>query len=154
VSPELQSAGLWGLVAITIDAGFYASPPTFTLEFTARKEQLKYFVVANQYNDSEFGLLNVVDRGETGRAVVLFDKVLPSLFSSTDVSPALLGDASRVVMFRSQLPVARNERGFRNIQLKRNGDEESVLVSHLPQPSGDRPLAHFIIHLSKPDPKT
>ncbi len=152
VSPELRSTSLWGLVAIKIDAGFYAAPPTFTLDFTARQEQLQYFVVANQYSEADFGKLNVVDNGEKGRTKVDFDRVLPASFSSKDIAPELLGDASRVVMFRSQLPVARNEHGFRNIQLKRNGDEDSVLVSHLPQPSADRPQARFIIHLSKPDP--
>ncbi len=150
VSAKLRSAGLWGLIAITVDAGFYAAPPALTLDFTARQEQLKYFVVAKNFTQLEFDQLNVTDNGfnEEGRPQLNFDKVPPNLFSATDISPALLGDGdSRIVMFRSLAAVARNERGFRKIQLNRNGD---VLVSHLPQPSADKPQAHFIIHLSKP----
>ncbi len=159
VSAELRSAGVWGILAVKIDAGFYvgpvapATPVEFFLDFSARKEQLKYFVVANRFSETEFDQLSVSDNGfqEEQRDKVTFDKVPSAAFSEENgdiFPPSLLGDgASRVVMFRSQLPVARRERGLRKIQLNRNGD---ILVEHLPQPGADRSKSHHIVHLSKP----
>ena len=150
VSTELRSAGVWGILAIKVDAGFYATPPALCLNFSARQEQLKYFVVASNFTSTEFDQLDVSDKGsiEENRDTLIFEKVPPAMFSDSDISPSLLGDGShRVVMFRSQLPVARRERGLRKIQLNRNGD---ILVEHLPQPGADRSQAHLIVHLSKP----
>lgn len=152
VSTELRNAGAWGLLAIEIDAGFYAAPPEFTLEFSARQEQLKYFVVAKNFTPFEFDQLNVTDSGfNDGDPLQLkFDKVLPGSFTPTDISPALLGGADKkVVMFRSQAAVVRGEQGRRKIQLTRNGE---IQISHLPQPAADRAQSHFIIHLAKPNP--
>jgi hypothetical protein len=151
VSTELRSAGVWGIIAIKLDAGFYVNPPALSLEFSARQEQLKYFVVASNFTSTEFDQLEVSDNGfnDEGRARLTFQKVPPELFSDSEISPALLGDGSRrIVMFRSQVPVAWRKRGFRKIQLNRNGD---VLIEHLPQPGADRSQAHLIVHLAKPD---
>jgi hypothetical protein len=150
VSAELRSAGVWGLLAIKLHSAFYAAPPAFTLDFSPRQEQLKYFVVADNFTQPEFDQLDVTDNGfnEEGRPPLTFEKVLPVSFSATDISPALLSNGdSRLVMFRSQSPVARRERGFRKIQLSRNGE---ILIAHLPQPAADRAQAQFVIHLSKP----
>jgi hypothetical protein len=51
------------------------------------------------------------------------------------------------LLFRSQAPVARRQRGRRKIQLNRNGE---VLIEHLPQPGAERATADLIVHLSKP----
>jgi hypothetical protein len=150
VSHELRGVGVWGIVSINIDHLFYIAPPVLSLEFVARQEPLKYFVVARNFTASEFDQLGVSDNGfnEENRAMLTFEKLLPADFTGSDISPSLLGDSTcRIVMFRSQLPVARRERGLRKIQLNRNGD---VLVEHLPQPGADRPQAHLIVHLSKP----
>lgn len=150
LSPELRHAGVWGILAVHVPASFAEAPAGFSLKFAARTEPLKYFVVARNFTQAEFDQLEVTDAGfgEAGRTSVMFQKVPPASFSESDLSPSLLGDdASRIVMFQSQAPVARRERGLRKIQLRRQGD---VLVEHLPQPGADRSQAQFIIHVSKP----
>ena len=147
---ELLRAGVWGLLAIRIETDFYTAPPVFELNFSARQEQLKYFVVAKNFNPTEFDQLNITDVGfnDAGRPQLDFDRVLPGSFSSADIPPGLLSDSeSRIVMFRSQVKVARHDQPLRKLQLNRNGD---VLISNLPMPGADKPQAHFIIHLSKP----
>jgi hypothetical protein len=150
VSAELRSAGAWGILAIKIDASFYAAPSAFTINYAARREQLKYFVVASNFTATEFDQLNVSDLGfgDESRVELIFDKIPPASFTEDDIAPALLGDdTSRIAMFRSQALVARRERGLRKLQLSRNGD---VLVESLPLPGADRAQAHLIIHLTKP----
>lgn len=150
LNPELRDAGVWGALGITVDAGFYATPATLTVNFAARQETLKYFVVAANFGAAEFNQLNVVDAGFTdeARPQVIFDKVQPANFTPGDIAPALLGGADkRIVLFQSQAPVTRRERGFKKLHLQRNNN---ILIEHLPQPSADRPQAHLIIHLSKP----
>jgi hypothetical protein len=150
VSADLRDARVWGILAVKIDAGSYGGPAAFTIGFTARQEQLKYFVVARNFPQAEYDQLSVTDHGfgEESRPAVTFDRIAPASFTSDDISPSLLGDGtSRVVMFRSQAPVPRRERGLRKFQLSRNGH---ILVDSLPQPGPDRAQAHFIIHLAKP----
>ena len=156
LSAEFRNMALWGIVAIKIDEGFYAAPGSFVLQFAARTERLKYFVVAERFSETEFAELNVKDTGfnDDKRSELIFERVPATAFSeeSNDIFPAsVLGDASRVVMFRSKDLVARRERGLRKIQLKRKDDDaEGILVENLPLPGADRPQAHFIVHLSKP----
>ena len=150
VSAELRNAGAWGILAVKIDAGMYAAPAAFSINFTARQQQLKYFVVASNFTPTEFDQLDISDKGfgDESRTEVTFDKVPTASFTAADIAPSLLDDGTgRIVMFRSQAPVARRERGLRKLQLNRNGD---VLVEHLPQPGADRAQAHLIVHLTKP----
>ncbi len=150
VDPDLRDmggSGIWGLLAIKIDAGFYATPPSFSLVFTPRQETLKYYVVANNFNPTEFAQLHVIDAGftEEARSELKFDK------KASDLSFALLGSngaiGASIILFESQSAIARRERGLRKIHLNRNGE---TLIEHLPQPGADRSLAQHIIHLSKP----
>lgn len=148
--PELRDSGVWGVLAVKIDATFYTTPAAFALAFSARQETLKYFVVADNYGSTEFDQLGVSDQGfgEEARSEITFDKVLPAAFTADDIAPALLGDGSaRIALFQSQTQVARRERGFKQIQLARNG---TVLVENLPLPGPERTQAHLIVHLSKP----
>lgn len=150
VSPELHRAGLWGLLAIQVAAAHYDTPAAFTLNFSARHEWLKYYVVANRFSQPEFDQLQVTDTGfaEQGRTQLNFTRVPPTAFSTSDPEPALLSaDHDRVVLFQSTDVVARREHGLRKIQLHRNGD---ILVAHLPQPTAASQQAQFIVHLSKP----
>jgi hypothetical protein len=147
VDPDLRDMGgmgIWGLLAIKIDAAFYATPPAFSIVFTPREESLKYYVVANNFNPAEFAQLNVIDAGFTdeGRPELKFNKKV------SDLAPALLGgDGASIALFESQTAIARRQKGLRKIHLNRNGD---VLIEHLPQPGPDRSQAQQIIHLSKP----
>ena len=155
VSAELRNAELWGIVAVNIDARFYTVPAAFVVSFAARTEHLKYFVVADRFSDAEFAELKVKDAGfgDDSRDEVIFDRVPSAEFSKEQgdiFPPTLLGDVSRVVMFRSHDPVARRARGLRKIQLKRKEDEAGILIGNLPLPGADRPQAHFIVHLSNP----
>lgn len=148
-SPALVGEGLWGVLAIAVDGGFYANPPTLALSLAARSEVLKYYIVASNFSANEFGQIELADAGATeqSRPVLAFDKVLPADFAPEDIPPAALGDAAkRIALFRSQAPVARRAGGYRKLQLKRNND---ILVQHLPQAGSDRAQAHFIVHLAK-----
>ncbi|MDB5033865.1 MAG: hypothetical protein JWQ98_1106 [Chlorobi bacterium] len=147
---EFLRNGAVAAVEIEIGSGFYASPPDFQIAFVAKEELLKYYVVAKQYNDADFGLLSVSDTGFSGdeRPEVAFAAVASDHFGDDEIPLALLrsGD-DRVVLFRSTVPVKRQERGRRKIQLNRNGE---ILIPHLPQPGADRADANMIIHISKP----
>ena len=60
----------------------------------------------------------------------------------------MLGDSDiKVVLFKSNEVVTRQEKGRQNIQLRKNGEE---LIPHLPQPGAGKPTGNMIIHLSKP----
>jgi len=149
-APALAGDGLWGVAALTVDRNFYASPPVFRVALQARAESLQYYVVARNYGAAEFGQLQLTDAGavEQGRPPLAFDKVAPADFTADDLLPAALGGAdSRIVLFRSQAPVARLAGGYRKLQLRRNNE---ILVQHLPQAGSDRAQARFIVHLAKP----
>lgn len=149
-SPALAGEQLWGVLALTVDRGFYANPPVFRIALQARSEQLQYYIVARNFGAAEFGQLQLADAGagEQGRAALNFEKVLPASFTADDLPASVLGDAgTRIVLFQSQLPVARRAGGYRKLQLRRNAE---VLVQHLPQAGSDRAQARFIVHLAKP----
>lgn len=150
VHPDLHAAGVFGVVALRLDPSLYAAPAAFSMAFAPRSQVLKYYVVARDFGPAEFDQLGVTDQGfgDDARSEVGFDKVPSTDFSSNDITPALLAPGGeRIVMFRSQAPVARRERGLRKIQLSRNGD---VLVEHLPQAGAQQPQPQFVVHLSKP----
>lgn len=147
---ELQRLDAAGIVEIGIDDAFYGAPPAFAIDFDARAEVLSYYLVARNYAAPDFAQLAVSDAGfgEDGRPEIVFDRVLPAAFTAAELSPSLIaGPADAVALFRSQAPLARQERGRRRIQLSRNGD---VLIPNLPQPGADRAKAELIIHVSKP----
>jgi hypothetical protein len=150
LDPELAQEGIFSMAEVRIDAGFYNAPAAFNLAFEARQETLRYYLVVKRYSAAELDQLTVSDAGftEEGRPEITFTKVPAAAFTPAEIPPSLLGDAeSTVVLFRSQAPVARRERGRRKIRLNRNGD---VLVEHLPQPGAERATADLIVHLSKP----
>lgn len=147
--PELAGRFPWGVLAVTIDGSFYASPPVFSISLSPRREQLKYYVVARNYSGSEFGQLNVNDAGagEQGRTPLVFDRVEADDFADDDLPPEVIGDAgTRVVLFQSRGEADRRAGGYRKLQLRRNNE---VLVQHLPQAGSDRAQARFIVHLAK-----
>lgn len=149
VHPELAGQQLWGVLAITIDAAFYVSPPLLSINLTARHEQVKYYVVARNYGANEFSQLNFNDAGaaEQGRPALTFDKIDSGNFAADDLPPEVLGDAaSRIVLFQSRLELDRRAGGYRKLQLRRNNE---VLIQHLPQAGSDRAQARFIVHLAK-----
>jgi len=148
--PELVREGIFGLVEARIDAGFYAAPAVFEIAFAAREETLRYYLVVKRYSTADIDQLTVADTGFTddGRDEVRFTKVPAAAFTPAEIAPALLGGGdATVLLFRSQAPVARRQRGRRKIQLRRNGE---VLVEHLPQPGAERATSDLIVHLSKP----
>lgn len=149
LQPEWAASALWGAVAITVDRNFYANPPKFSIPLRARREQVKYYVVARNFGSTEFSNLNVNDAGATeqGRPPVLFDKVNKADFADDDLPPEVLGDATaRIVLFQSRTPLDRRASGYRKLQLRRNSE---VIVQHLPQAGSDRAQARFIVHLAK-----
>lgn len=144
------SEGIFGIVEITVDNGFYTAPPNFEIDFSARKEVLKYYVVARNYSDADIGRLTVLDTGftEDGRPEIKFTKVASDAFTAADISAEVIADAgSKVVMFKSEAAVARREKSRKKIQLSKNGE---VIIAHLPQPGMNRASADLIIQLSKP----
>jgi hypothetical protein len=149
-APELAGEGVFGVVEVRITAGHYAAPAAFEISFDARQETLRYYLVVRRYSAAEIDQLSVSDTGftEDGRPEVQFTRVPAAAFTPAEIQPALLGNGdATVVLFRSQAPVARRQRGRRKIQLNRNGE---VLIQHLPQPGAERATADLIVHLSKP----
>jgi hypothetical protein len=146
--PELRDAAV--VVEVTVDAGFYGSPPALQVTFEPRDDVLSYYVVAAGYTPAEFDSLAVSDQGfaQDGRPEVTFSRIAAADFEATDLPPPLLAPAGeRVAIFRSQASLARQERGRSRIQLSKNGD---VLMANLPQPGVERAQADLIVHLSKP----
>jgi hypothetical protein len=148
--PELVQAGIFGIVEVQIDNGFYSAvaPPKFEIAFNAREETLRYYVVATNYPTAQ---LSVSDVGaiEDGRPAIIFDKIASGDLSDPEkLSRDLLKSGSaEVVLFRSHDDVTRAEKPRKKIQLKKNGD---VLITHLPQPRPENPNADLIISVSKP----
>ncbi|MBS1911441.1 MAG: hypothetical protein JST22_05595 [Bacteroidetes bacterium] len=150
VDADLLNSGVTIVVEITIYSNHYDTPPAFDIIFDAKEEVLKYYVVANNYGDTDFALLSIADMGftEDGRDEVTFDAVNPDDFTTDELSPSLLtGDGDKLILFKSQEALGRQEHGRKKIQLSRNGD---VLISQLPQPGADKVNADMIIHISKP----
>ncbi|MFO1433878.1 MAG: hypothetical protein U1F76_27905 [Candidatus Competibacteraceae bacterium] len=137
---ELHWQGIFGIIEINIDNSFYNTFPELRIEFTAKKEILKYYLVAKNYTEAEYNQLQVVDKsGES--PTVIFNKKTPS----PEISSALLDN--NMVLFESRELVARQEKARRKIQLQKNG---GVLIENLPQPGADKANADLIIQLSKP----
>ena len=146
---ELIREGLFCLVEITMDAGFYAAPPAFAVAFQARAETLKYYVVARNYTVGEFNQLDVSDAGFAAdvRPQIQFDRIPPSSFTTNEIPAAQLGGGDdRVTLFRSQQPVARQAKARKRIQLARNND---VIIAQLPQPGAAAATADLVVHVSK-----
>jgi hypothetical protein len=150
---ELLAAGIFGVIEVKIDNGFYtaAAPPDFEIGFEARKETLKYYVVGRNYADADINQLTVVDAGfgEDKRAEIKFATVLSNVFTGAEISPVVLlsGAEGKVVLFKSQADVARAEKARKKIQLQKNGE---ILIEHLPQPSPEKATSDLIIPVSKP----
>ncbi len=151
LDPELAREGVFGAVEVRIAASLYDAPAAFEIAFAARQETLKYYLVVKRYSAAELDQLTVSDAGfdEEGRPEVRFTKVPAASFTPAEIPPALLGGGgdATVLLFQSQAPVARRQRGRRKIQLNRNGE---VLIEHLPQPGAERATADLIVHLAKP----
>jgi len=150
VDSESQAEGVFGIVEVDIHDEFYSDPPDFEIEFAAREEILKYYVVAKNYSETDINQLSIQDAGftEDQRSEIRFTKVASDAFGSGDIDADLLADENvEVVMFKSQAVVARREKARKKIQLSKNGE---VIIPHLPQPGANRVNADLIIQLSKP----
>lgn len=138
--PGLIRMGACAILEIDIDERFYSEGvPDFEIRFEAKQEYLSYQVIARNYGSTEFGSLEVIDAG-------FGDDDRPEItFSATDV---FAGDdpADRIVVFASDLPVARQEKGRMKIQLMKGGEP---LIHHLPQPGPAMADATMIIHIAK-----
>lgn len=143
-------ADIFGVVEISLNSAFYTTAPAFLITYTAKQQVLKYFVVVQNYSLADFNDLAVSDEGyvEEARPRINFTRVNSAAFTPDDIPPALLASGTdRVVLFKSQAVVARQELGRKKIQLKKKND---VLITHLPQPSMPRADANLIVNLSKP----
>lgn len=142
---DLRDYGVWGVLALKIDASFYATPPKLTLHFAPRQEKLRYYVIAEKFQQTEFDQLNVND----GDNVIAFDRILPAFPNNQGyLDKELLAPGSTLIaVFQSQTNVERRERGQRKLRLSRNN---TVLIEHLPLPGPEKARADLIVHLSKP----
>lgn len=142
---DLRDYGVWGVLALKIDTGFYASAPKLTLNFAPRQEKLRYYVIAEKFQQAEFDQLSVSD----GDNVIAFDRILPAFPNNQGfLDKELLAPGSTLIaVFQSQTDVERRERGQRKLRLSRNN---TVLIEHLPLPGPEKPRADLIVHLSKP----
>lgn len=151
LDPELLSRNASGILEIRMDDSLYlGSPRNYEIQFSAKEEILKYYVIGKKYTPAEMNTLLVNDVGftEESRARVQFTRVNQESFTSGDISPSLLADSqSGVVLFKSQNLVSRQEKPRKKIQLTRNTD---VIIKHLPQPGTEQSTADMIIQISKP----
>ena len=151
LDPELLALNVSGIVEIRIEDSLYIGEAReFGIQFAAKEEILKYYVVGKKYSPAEMNSLLVNDGGftEESRPRVQFTRVNQESFTSGDISPSLIaGNQSGVVLFKSQDPVARQEKPRKKIQLTRNTD---VIIKHLPQPGNEKSNADMIIQISKP----
>lgn len=151
LDPDLCRLPTFGIVEIKIANSFYSTtPPQFVINFNAKQETLKYYVVGNNYSTADLNNLLVSDAGfnEDVRPQVLFTRVSQGAFASTDISPSLLIDSSsKVVLFKSQGLVSRLEKPRKKIQLSKNND---IIMKHLPLPGIDKSTSDIIIPISKP----
>jgi hypothetical protein len=148
--PELLQANVFGIIEIEINSDFYISRPSFTISFNAKQETLKYYVVASNYNATEFEHLSVTDNGfaEEGRELINFTRVPSDAFTADEIQPGTLARGNaKIVLFKSQTAVLRQESARKKIQLSKNGD---ILIKHLPQAGADRTSGDIVIHIFKP----
>lgn len=148
VEPELT--GAWGLLDLVVDAGHIAAGHDFALEFAARSDTLRYYVVASRFAEADFNQVQVLDAGFTAEArpQIQFRRVLPAAFGAGHLAPELLdpSGSARIALFEALAAVTRRARGPAGVELHRNGD---VLVGNLPQPGADRPDAQFVVHVTQ-----
>lgn len=148
VEPEL--VGVWGLLDLSVDVGHIVAGHDFALEFAARADTLRYYVVASRFAEADFNQVQVLDAGFTAEArpQIQFSRVLPAAFGASHLAPAFLDPtgSARIALFEAQAAVTRRVRGPAGVELHRNGD---VLVGNLPQPGADRPDAQFVVHLTQ-----
>jgi hypothetical protein len=148
--PELQRQDASAVIEVVVGEAFYAAPPALEAEFTARAEVLSYYVIAHRYAGAELDALQVTDEDpavpQADRAV--FTRFGAGEFPAGALDPALVAAGEPVVLFRSQGPLNRRERGRRRIQLSKNDDD--VLIANLPQPGPEQARADVIVHLTKP----
>jgi hypothetical protein len=147
---ELRAEAVFAIVEVRLDAGFYAAPADLEIAFDAKQDTLKYYVVARNYSDADLAQLAVADAGfaEESRPQVTFTRVPAASFTAAEIPAALLaGTDGKVVLFKSQAPIARRAGGRKKVQLKKNGE---VLVQHLPHPAPESASADRIVHVSKP----
>jgi hypothetical protein len=151
LEPTLRDLGVWGVLALYIDAGFYSAAAGFSLSFSARKEALRYYLVASNFSPAEFAQISVVDAGHNaaGGGTLGFTRIAPPFPANAGfIETSLLGDGSaQIAVFQSQSEVERKERGLKKIHLSRNA---TVLIEHLPLPGAERAKADLIVYLSKP----
>ena len=134
---------------LTLHDSFYTAPPTFVINFNAKKEILKYYVIAKNYLPEELDQFVLNDQGFTKdkRPELKFEKAGPAAVSNDALASALAGNTDvKVILFKSQTEVPRQEKARRNIQLVKNGE---ALITNLPQLGADKIHGDIIIHLSK-----
>ncbi|RDE24676.1 hypothetical protein DV711_03545 [Motiliproteus coralliicola] len=140
---------LIALVELIIQPAFYGNPPTFNIHYSARNDTLNYYVVAQNYSDTEFDHLQLADAGfaEQSRAEINFTRVESSNFTQAHTDAALLHDGgSKVVLFHSQTVVSRRQHGPKKLQLRLGGE---VLIASLPTPGRNSITADFFINVAK-----
>ncbi|HWU84598.1 MAG TPA: hypothetical protein VN028_04615 [Rhodocyclaceae bacterium] len=148
VDADLRDYGVWGVLALTIDAGFYAAAPQFEIALSARKETLRYYVIADNFAPAEFDQLAVSDAGNNDNgSPIPFARILPPFPPGYIAKDLLAPGSTQIAVFQSQIEVERREQGLKKLRLSRNS---TVLIEHLPLPGPEKPRADLIVHLSKP----
>ena len=149
--PELWQKGAFAVIEIDIDPAFYASPPAFRIRFRARVETLRYYVVARGFSNGDLDQLAVKELtsspGQPGELV--FERPQQPTADEKSRTDSLATDGAKVLLFRSVIAIARQERSAKQIQLMRSTEP---VIERLPQPGKDRGTADLIVHLSKSKP--
>lgn len=152
--PELQQLGVFGVLEIALVPDFYTAAaeqePALKIDFSAKQDVLKYYLIAKNYSNLELDQLLVEDNGaaEDGRPQVKFIKVASADFDDNEkTTAALLGaQDNQVVLFKSSAEIPRRAKARQKIQLSKNND---VLITHLPQVGADKVNGDIMIQISK-----
>lgn len=132
----MRQQGVFAVLELAVGEALYQQAVSFRIAFPARREILKYYVVAKRYSQAELALLQVTDKG--GEEPLTF---LKTIAPDDAVARLLQEEEATVVLFQSEQTVRRFEKGRQRIQLTGNGD---LLIRHLPQPGADRPYVEEI----------
>lgn len=141
LEPEMSLHGIFAVVEIEVTKAQYQIQAEYRIRFQAKEETLRYYVVAKKFTATELGTIAVTDAATTG--TIHFAK---GTAGSAVANLQQMEPDAKILVFSSQQPVKRNEKGREKIQLTKNGE---VLIKHLPQPGPERTTGDIIIHISK-----
>jgi hypothetical protein len=156
IDNEMKAMGVTNIFDVYLD-GDPANPQVYTVDYAAKEQVQRYYIVASNYPTLEFDSITIDDLGYTtdGRSQIFFEKVLPAGFGPDEIPASMLAiPDEQLVIFRTKsatntpsFPIARRDRGRSKIQLSNSAD---LSIANLPHPGPEKSNADFIIRVAMP----